>query len=94
MQCARGDVTWAYLKGLFAGLVRFFVYNLIVLRPWKVFMFERIKRALVKKAGGEDRRILRPCGNELHTHSQLMAICASSSMPKFLILWISPTRSM
>ena len=44
-----GDVTWAYLKGLLAGLVRRFIYNLIVLRPWKVFVFERIKRALVKK---------------------------------------------
>ena len=53
-------MTWAYLKGLFARLVRLFVYYLIVLRPWKVFMFERIKRALVKKVGDEDRRILRP----------------------------------
>jgi len=32
--------------------------------------------------------------DERHTHSQLIAMCASSSIPKFLILWISPTRSM
>jgi hypothetical protein len=44
-----GDVTWAYLKGLLAGLVRRFIYDPVTPRPWKVFVFEKIKRALVKK---------------------------------------------
>jgi hypothetical protein len=35
-----------YLKRLFAGLIRGFIYYLIVLCPRKVFVFERIEGAL------------------------------------------------
>lgn len=77
------------LECLLPGLVRRIVDDGIVLRAREVFVLERVEGALEPPIFSH-AKMEKP---QL-THSQLMAISASSSMPKFLIFGIFPMRSI